>query len=216
MKKQSNTIMITSPQSNDNLTTLVRRKIYPPKKRIPQRACELPMARGGRGHSLIPCIRTLLVDDSPFMLKILAQILSAEGRFTVVGSATDGCQALRQTLVLVPELVLVDLHLPHLNGAQVTSYIKHFRNPPVVFMVTSDDRSNSRAMSEAAGADAFIVKSGDLRDQLKAKLQEWFGLAANPYCNTGIKAKADKAITTVASPSPSPRNPEVKNEWPNL
>jgi len=50
-------------------------------------------------------IRALLVDDSPIILKILSQILSAEDRFTVVGSATDGYQALRQTLALDPDLV---------------------------------------------------------------------------------------------------------------
>src|SRR6267378_2790018 len=77
-------------------------------------------------------IRALLVDDSPIILKILSQILSAEDRFTVVGSATDGYQALRQTLALDPDLVLMGFHLSHMNGPQVTSYIKQFRNPPVV------------------------------------------------------------------------------------
>ena len=108
----------------------------------------------------------------------------------VLGSATDGYQALRQTLALDPDLVLMGFHLSHMNGAQVTSYIKQFRNPPLVFMVTSDDSSSTRAMSQAAGADAFIVKSGDFHARLKVKLQEWFGSAAHPNGHTEIKTKA--------------------------
>ena len=106
--------------------------------------------------------------DNPFMLKTLAKILAREGNFTVVGTAIDGHQALQYTLVLSPELVLIDL--PHLNGVQVTRYIKQFKNPPIVFMLTSDDSSSFRSMSRAAGADIFIVKSGDLDTQLRSKL----------------------------------------------
>ena len=130
-------------------------------------------------NSRIETIRTLLVNDSPFMLKTLARILVQEGNITVVGAATDGRQALQYTLDLSPELVLMDFHLPHLNGAEATRYIKQFVNPPIVFIVTSDDSSSSRTMSKTAGADAFIVKSGGLHAQLRSKLQEWFGSATN-------------------------------------
>jgi len=130
-------------------------------------------------NSRTETIRTLLVNDSPFMLKTLARILAQEGNITVVGAATDGRQALQYTLALSPELVLMDFHLPHLNGAEATRYIKQFVNPPIVFIVTSDDSSSSRTMSKTAGADAFIVKSGGLHAQLRSKLQEWFGSATN-------------------------------------
>jgi len=204
MKSLSNTIDITSPPSSDDLPSVVKLKINPTElrncgwsmpfvvkrkintaeKQFRRGACELPMAQARHGIAPIPAIRTLLVDDSPAMLNILAQVLAAENRFTVVGSATDGCQALRLAMDLKPELVLMDLNLPELNGAQAASYIKDFSNPPVVFLMTSDDSSNSRAISKAAGADAFIVKSGDLRAQLRAKLQEWFGSTANPVDDT--------------------------------
>lgn len=119
------------------------------------------------------------------MLKTLAQILACEGYFTVVGTATDGCQAFKKALALSSELVLVGFDLPYLNGSQVTEYIKHFRNPPVVFIVTSKDASGCRATSEVAGADAFIVKSGNLKAQLRARLQERFGPTAKPIRQSG-------------------------------
>jgi membrane protein DedA with SNARE-associated domain/DNA-binding NarL/FixJ family response regulator len=164
----------------------------------------------------IDTIRTLLVDDSPLMLKILSQIVATEDRFTVVGSATDGRQALRHALALDPELVLMGFHLSDMNGAQVTSCIKHIKNPPVVFMVTSDDSPSAREISKAAGADAFIVKSGDLHAQLKVRLQEWFGLAVEPNGNKEIKPKPDERITQRLGQAQHTPNSQDKNERPNF
>jgi CheY-like chemotaxis protein len=113
------------------------------------------------------------------MLKILAQILAGEGGFTVVGAATNGRQALHYVSTLLPDLILMDFNMPYMDGAKTTQFIKQFAKPPIVFMVTSDDSSNSRSMSQAAGADAFIVKSEDLCAQLRSKLKEWFGEAGN-------------------------------------
>jgi CheY-like chemotaxis protein len=120
-------------------------------------------------------VRTLVVDDSPIMLKLLAQILEEAGDFELVGTATDGCQALRQVAALEPELVLMDFHLPHLNGIQGTRYIKDFKHPPIVIIVTSDESSFAKSMAEKAGADGFITKAGDLRHQLLGMLQDLFG-----------------------------------------
>lgn len=123
-------------------------------------------------------IRTLLVDDCPFMLKTIALILAKTGNFTVIGAASNGRQAIEYTSASLPELVLMDFHMPYLNGAQVTRYLKQCINPPIVFILTSDDSAGARAMSETAGADAFIVKSSDLCIQLRSKLREWFSTAA--------------------------------------
>ena len=116
-----------------------------------------------------------MVDDSPFMLKVLSQILERIGNFDLVGTAMDGGQALRQVSMLSPELVLMDVHMPHLNGIQATRYLKQGEKPPVVIIITSDDSSASRQTAEEAGADAFVSKEGDLRHQLTDALQNLFG-----------------------------------------
>lgn len=132
-----------------------------------------------------------MVDDSPVTLRALKGFLARDHRFHVVGTAADGRQALLDAAALTPQLVLVDLHLPHLNGAEVTRCLKQFDTPPVVFMITSDDTIAARALSAAAGADAFLIKSGDLTRQLESRLKEWFGSndlpcsasgAASPSC----------------------------------
>ena len=120
-------------------------------------------------------INALVVDDSPIMLSTLSRILRNVGRPTEIRTATDGWLALRAALELTPELVLMDLHLPTLNGAETTKYLKLLPNPPIIFMVTSDDSSNAQAMSKAAGADAFIVKASDLERQIQSHLRECFG-----------------------------------------
>jgi CheY-like chemotaxis protein len=120
-------------------------------------------------------VRTLVVDDSPFMVKILAQILEEAGNFDLVGSTSDGCQALRYVSMLSPELVLMDLHMPHLNGIQATRFIKQREPAPTIVMVTSDDSPSTRTTADNAGVDAFVAKDGNLRQQLMGALQDLFG-----------------------------------------
>src|SRR6266478_6496587 len=122
----------------------------------------------------IRAVRTLIADDSPVMLKILAQILAIEGNFTLVGTATDGSQAVRQVLTMEPELVLMDYRMPHLNGLEATRRIKQSENPPLIIIVTSDDTPSGEALAKAAGADGFVKKSGNLRDQLRSIFQKLF------------------------------------------
>ncbi len=158
--------------------------------------------RGNKGaisHPKPNSIRAFLVDDSPLMLRALKGFFALDPRFVVVGTAADGRQALLDAAALTPQLVLVDLHLPHLNGAEVTRCLKQFEAPPVVFMITSDDSIAARTLSAAAGADVFLIKSGDLACQLESKLKEWFGTSHLPRSATG-------AALPSGSRSPATRN----------
>jgi len=134
--------------------------------------------------------KTLLVDDSPIMLELLRRIMDQEPGFEIVGTAGDGHQALLSAASLGPELVLMDLHMPHLNGAQVTQCLKEFDHPPAVFIVTANDIPAARQMCAAAGADAFITKSADLSAQLHSKLHEW--LSKRPPLSNGAAKSSGK------------------------
>jgi len=130
-------------------------------------------------------VRTLVVDDSPFMLEILAEIVEEAGDFDLVGTATDGCQALRQVADLSPELVLMDVQMPHLTGIEATRYMKQRQHPPVVLIVTSDDNPETKAMAETAGADGFFIKPDKLRNRLLATLQNLFRPRGKRHATAG-------------------------------
>ncbi len=142
----------------------------------------------------------LLVDDSPVVLRALKGLFARDHRFQVVGTATDGHQAVLAAASLNPQLVLMDLHLPHLDGAEATRCLKQSETPPVVFMITSDDSIAARALSAAAGADIFLIKSGDLARKLEANLQEWFGPNHPPRPGAA-------SVPTCKSPSPATPSP---------
>ena len=120
-------------------------------------------------------IRTLIVDDSPAILKLVALILKRVGNFDLVGSATNGSQALKYVCALSPELVLMDVHMPGLSGIEATRYLKQREQPPVVILITSDDDPLTRSKAEEAGAHGFVIKDGNLRNSLMAVLRDIFG-----------------------------------------
>ena len=126
------------------------------------------------GEPAARAIQAFIAEDTPFMMALLSRILSRNERIAVAGSATDGWKALCYASSLEPDLVLMDLHMPGLDGAEVTRQLKQRLNPPTVFVLTSDDRPESRARCLAAGADAFLVKGTGLASQLQAAIQLFF------------------------------------------
>jgi CheY-like chemotaxis protein len=144
-------------------------------------------------------VTTLVVDDSPLLLKILTQILEEAGNFDLVGTAADGSQALRYVSMVSPELVLMDVHMPRLNGIQATRSIKQREHPPAIIIVTSDDGPATRAMAEEAGADGFVSKHGNLRQQLMGALQDLFGPNGARRAKTGNTVNETRRSPNMAS-----------------
>ncbi len=117
-------------------------------------------------------VRTLLADDSQSMREFLATLLRFEGGFELVGTATNGRQALRCAAALRPDLILMDVQMPILDGLEATRMIKQFGAQvgynPVIVMVTADDTSECRFLAKAAGADGFVAKTSHLRARLRS------------------------------------------------
>jgi CheY-like chemotaxis protein len=121
-------------------------------------------------------IRVFLADDQPIMVALMARILARDPRVIIVGSATDGRRAFQSAASSHPDLVLTDLHMPLADGAEVTRRLKRLPNPPIVFVVTSDDSPEALNRCLVAGADAFIVKAADLLIQLQTAMENFFPL----------------------------------------
>lgn len=104
-------------------------------------------------------IRILLVDDSPtFLLAMRLFLLSVPGT-TVVGEAHDGAQGLQLADRLQPDLILLDMSMPEMDGTEVARAIQTWsRAPQVIFLSIHDAAAYANAAREL-GAMAFVNKS---------------------------------------------------------
>src|SRR5262249_42706554 len=103
-------------------------------------------------------VRVLLVDNSREFLKAAARFLSAD-REVEIAHAFSGSEALEQVARLHPDLVMMDLAMPEIDGLSATRQIKKLPDAPQVVIVTVHDNQEYRAQAKAAGADGFISKS---------------------------------------------------------
>lgn len=104
-------------------------------------------------------VRTYLVDDSSEFLDAAIRFLSSDPQIEVVGSALSGQDALSQIPLMHPDLVLVDLGMPGMNGLETTCRIKELPDAPRVIIFTLHDNPEYRRASEAVNADGFVPKS---------------------------------------------------------
>lgn len=119
-------------------------------------------------------IRTFLAEDSPLLMTLLARSLLKDERVFIAGCATNGRKAIENAATLNLDLVVTDLHMPGLDGAEFTRRVKQRSHPPIVFVVTSDEMPEARARCLAAGADAFLVKGENLVARLLSAIQMFF------------------------------------------
>jgi DNA-binding NarL/FixJ family response regulator len=104
--------------------------------------------------------RVLVVDDHAGFLTCARELLEAEG-FEVVGEAEDGASALARAAELHPELVLLDVQLPDLDGFEVAERLLAVTPDLDIVLVSSRDRSSYGPLVEQSGARGFVSK-GDL------------------------------------------------------
>jgi two-component system chemotaxis response regulator CheB len=103
--------------------------------------------------------RVLVVDDSAFMRKVLEAIFVADGGFQVVGQAKDGREAIALTESLKPDVITMDLNMPHMDGLQATAQIMT-TNPKPIVIVSSETKEGADSTLKALeyGAIDFVTK----------------------------------------------------------
>src|SRR5258708_3147521 len=103
--------------------------------------------------------RVLIVDDSAFMRKVLQSIIAADPQLEVCGEARDGRDAVTQTEALKPDVITMDINMPHVDGLQATEIIMS-TNPKPIVVVSSESREGAEVTLKALdlGAIDFVAK----------------------------------------------------------
>jgi response regulator NasT len=101
-------------------------------------------------------IRVLIVDDDLLTANLTRVLLEREG-YLVVGKATDGLEAIELTQTLQPDVILMDVNMPILNGIEATRRIQA-RCPTPVVMLSADSSARTTGLARAAGARAYLSK----------------------------------------------------------
>ncbi|MCL2547302.1 MAG: response regulator transcription factor [Oscillospiraceae bacterium] len=104
-------------------------------------------------------MKLLIVDDDALIRKSLSLTLARESDITVVGTAADGAEALELCETLSPDILLMDIRMPGMDGIAATRLIKQ-RCPHISIMMltTFDDKPNIQ-QALAAGADGYLIKT---------------------------------------------------------
>jgi DNA-binding NarL/FixJ family response regulator len=103
-------------------------------------------------------IRVLIVDDDPLVRAGLSMILNGVSDVTVVGEAADGTEVLSAVRAHSPDVVLMDIRMPRMDGIEATAALRKLPNAPEVLVLTTFDADEHVLGALRAGASGFLLK----------------------------------------------------------
>ncbi|HWH55910.1 MAG TPA: response regulator transcription factor [Gaiellaceae bacterium] len=112
-------------------------------------------------------IRVLIADDHRLFAEALEAILAGESRIEVVGRARNGAEAVELSLELEPDVVLMDISMPVMDGIEATRRIREARPDACVVMLTGSNAAADVDRSREAGASGYVTK-----DRIASQLVE--------------------------------------------
>jgi DNA-binding NarL/FixJ family response regulator len=151
-------------------------------------------------------VRVLVVDDQALMRDGLASLLSLEHEITVVGTAANGEEAVKQVTALQPDVVLMDVRMPIVDGVAATVQIRRdFPDTPILMLTTFDDDAYVLAALQA-GANGYLLKdlpAADLAHAIRAAHRRIYQL------DSTIAAKLVASLAPPPTPPKPPPNPPL-------
>ena len=118
---------------------------------------------GTRRDAAADALRILVVDDHPAMRAALRELLHEQPQLSVVGEAVDGLEAITSARVLMPDVILMDASMPHMDGFDATARIRAELPYIEILGLSVQARSEAGPAFEQAGAADFFVKGTDMQ-----------------------------------------------------
>ncbi|MCZ2860845.1 response regulator [Blastococcus sp. VKM Ac-2987] len=160
-------------------------------------------------------IRVLLVDDQPLLRTGFRLILQTEPDIEVVGEAADGEVALAQARALHPDVVLMDIRMPRMDGVEATRRLGDLDTPPRVLVLTTYDLDEYVVESLRAGASGFLLKDVPADDLVEAVRVVHRGEAVvAPRVTRRLLDRFARQLpaTTTTAPAPLPQLTEREHQ----
>ena len=111
-------------------------------------------------------VRVFIVDDHPVFRAGLKEVIESDGQFCLAGEAADGAAALGQIRLSRPDVAVLDIHLPDMNGLDLLRSLRLLSHPPAVMVLTMHDEESTFNAAMDAGAQGFILKDNAISDVL--------------------------------------------------
>ncbi|KII38085.1 chemotaxis protein CheY [Pseudomonas fluorescens] len=150
-------------------------------------------------------VKVLVVDDSGFFRRRVSEILSADSNIQVVGTATNGKEAIDQALALKPDVITMDYEMPMMDGITAVRHIMQ-RCPTPVLMFSSLTHEGARVTLDAldAGAVDFLPKNFEDISRNPEKVKQLLCEKILSISRSNRRVSAYAAPTPVAAPAPTP------------
>ena len=143
-------------------------------------------------------LRILVAEDHPLFRKGMISLLSSVSEFEVVGEAATGEEAVSRATELQPDVVLMDLQMPNVNGIEATRRIAQESPSVRVLVVTLFEDDDSVFMALKAGARGYVLKDADEEEMVRAIR------AVGRREAIFSPAVAERVLASFASPRPAP------------
>jgi two-component system nitrate/nitrite response regulator NarL len=149
-------------------------------------------------------IRILLADDHPIVLDGVKAHLAAQSEFEIIGEATDGQEALRKARQLRPDVILMDISMPVMNGLEAMGLLRKHAPQSKVIIMTMHDNKEYIAQIVRLGARGYLLKDGSPAELVNAiKQVHGGGVFFSPSVSKVLLEHAGEA-------NPKPSEPRVE------
>ena len=153
-----------------------------------------------------PLIRVLIVDDHPVVRDGLKGMLAAQPDFEVVGEVADGLQAVQQAALTRPDVVLMDLRMPNMDGVEATTQIRRGQPTVRVLVLTTYDTDAEILRAIEAGATGYILKDAPREELFRAVRATAQGQS---YLSPAVATRVMGQLRAPAQDALSPREVDV-------